>query len=474
MRALGLFAIVLLLASLSLARHPPLGSLAGITDEYFPLGAKVRVNGTLGLTADEPSALRPPGYPAFIATVLWAFVDSPARLPWAAFDRQGRMAVQIAQAFVLATVAVLFYLWMSSRLRDGIAWCAALVLAGNPFSIVLVGLLHYDLVHWLFLVPACWATDAALRRERADWALAGAGALWGLSNLARPVTQLLPAFLLAAVWLVGRRRFAQALRSAFALALGMAVVLAPWTARNYRLTGRVVPVADNPWSALWAQSARPLAPDPTRYVWFDLYRDMMPVFTRVTGLPAWDYAVQVRMNNEIEAEYRRVAMRQLSEQPGVFVRNVLATFWSYNVHSGAVLLSAQERLRSLAARGEPAAVRQEWFVRGDAQGLAMSPLAWSFWGLHAAVSLLALWGAARGVIARDTLVAVLLAVHACIGVTHALLFLHVLHYYVKLPLLVAAAFFAVDRLGSPGARAAAAASLALTAFALTTWMLCRP
>lgn len=477
MRASLLFALVFALGAASVARHPQLGSLAGLTDEYFALGAKLRINGTLGVAADEPSALRPPGYPAFVAALLWALVDDPARLPAPLFLARGRGAVYAAQSVALALAASALYLWLATRLRDGVAWCAAAALGASPLAIVVVGLLHYDVAHWLLMVLACWATDAALRRSGpADVALAGAGVLWGLSNLVRPVTQLLPVFLLAGLLLVARRRLRDSLRACAMLTLGLVLSLVPWTLRNYRLTGRIVPVADNPWSAVWAQSARVLVPDATRYVWFDLYtHDLMPLFTRVTGAPAWDYTLQTRLNSEIEAEFKRVALRQLAERPGVFVENVARTFWSYNVDVSSVLLTAYQRTAPAAGRTtvQPS---QSWFLRGDPAGLVPSPLARAFTAFHAVLSLLALAGLVLGVRARDPMVAVVASVYFCVGVTHALLALHILHYYVKLPLLLAAAGFALDRLGAVRPRLAVGAAAALVAVpaGLTAWMLLRP
>ena len=59
----------------------------------------------LGLERDEPSPLRPPGYPAFVAAVLWALVDSPARLEANEFQARGRRAVALCQAVLLAMAA---------------------------------------------------------------------------------------------------------------------------------------------------------------------------------------------------------------------------------------------------------------------------------------------------------------------------------------------------------------------------------
>jgi hypothetical protein len=471
--AVALCGIVCALSFASLLRNPQLDRLAGITDEYFALGAKLRVNGTLGVAADEPSALRPPGYPAFIAAVLWLFVDAPSRLPALAFERQGRLAVEMVQALLLALSAAALYLWLAERLGLRLAWLAALAFGANPLSIALVGLLHYDVLHLFLLVAAGWVTDIGIRREAGSLpVLAAAGALWGVSNLVRPVTQLLPAFFLLALLAVLRWRWRRALLAAAALTLGLAIALVPWTLRNLRVTGRVVPVADNPWSAVWAQSVRPLLPSPDRYVWFDVYFDLMAIFTRVTGAPAYDYVQQTRHNDALEREFRREALGHLSARPAVFARNVAATFWSYNVHASALLLTAYERLKS-PVPGEPPGPQQYWFIRGEPRAMSRSPLARSFAAWHAAVSLLALAGLVLGVRAREPLVAVVGGVHFCIAVTHALLALHILHYYSKLPALVAAAFFALRALEPSRARETRAAAFAIagSALGLTLWML---
>ena len=227
-----LFAAVLGVAGGSATREPQLGSLTGLTDEYVTLGAKLRANGTLGLSREESSALRAPGYPAFVAVVLWAFVPDPARLGPRDFDARAGKAVTVAQAFVLTLGSVALFLWLSGRLRMEVALAFGALFSLNPWSLALVGLLHYDVVHWLTLIGACWATDAALRSRRPALGLAAAGLVWGVSNLVRPTLLLLPGFLLAASWLWQRRSLGTALRRALCLALGMGVALAPWVARN--------------------------------------------------------------------------------------------------------------------------------------------------------------------------------------------------------------------------------------------------
>jgi 4-amino-4-deoxy-L-arabinose transferase-like glycosyltransferase len=468
-----LLALVLALAGASVARNHQLGVLAGIADEYFNLGARLRVTGTLGLGPAEPSALRPPGYPAFIAVVLWALVGRPSQMSLATFQSRGEQAVYLAQAILLGLTATCLYLWLRTRLQDRAAWIAALVLGTNPYSIALVGLLHYDVLHWLLLVLAAWATDSALRSARPGAWLLGAGALWGVANLVRPVTQLLPFFLFVALWWVRRQPVKEALRAAASLFLGMALALLPWAARNYGLTGRLVAVADNPWATLWGQTAHPQAAQPNRYAWFDLYQTgFMTVFTRVTGLPAYDYATQNRRNAEVEDAFRAEALRNLRERPLVYAGNAARAFASFSLETNSVLLSAYQRLQADGRTGRAPTVSQSWFRRGDPQALSTSALGAGFVALSALVTALAALGLVQGLRAGDLLVTVTAAVLACIGLTQALVFLHMLHYYAKLPILLVWSAVALDAIAGRWPRAAVGlqAALAGASVALGGWM----
>lgn len=476
--AILLFVAVFGVAAFSAARPGQLGSLGGITDEYFALGAKLRVNGTLGLERNEPSALRPPGYPAFVAAVLWALVDPPARLEAKDFQARGRRAVSFGQAALLAIAASALYLWLSARFHPLAAATAAALLGLSPGSIVLTGLSHYDVLHWLLLVLSAWATDEALRSRSPFAGLVGAGVLWGLSNLVRPVTLLLPAFLLAGCWLWLRVPLRGAAGRALGLGLGMALALSPWAARNHALTGRLVPVADNGWATFWGQTVKPLHPDPSRYVWFDLFEhDLMPVFARVTGSPRYDYVLATRRNAELEAEFRKEALRNLRERPSVYVGNALAVFWSFNADVAAVLLSAYRQVqapdpgsRGPGGRTPP----QSWFGPGQRPPFAASRLPDAFSAFARMVSLLAAAGAWVGATRRSPTVLVALAAYACAASTHALVFMHFLHYYVKWPFLLVGLCFLLDSWARGGRRArafVAAGGLLVACLSLAAWTL---
>ena len=95
----------------------------------------------------------------------------------------------------------------------------------------------------LFLMFLWWGFDRLLTsdaRARAVPALA-AGALWGLAVLSRET--LLYFVPLAALWLFWGRRADGGGRRAAALVLGAALVIAPWTWRNWVVFGAFIPVS---------------------------------------------------------------------------------------------------------------------------------------------------------------------------------------------------------------------------------------
>lgn len=468
--ALVLAALVLALLAASLGMRRQLGTLGGLTDEWVMLGANLAVHGTLGLE-DEPWLLRPPGYPACVAFPLW--LAGPPRVVTMAYLDRAAGLVYAAQAGAAAVGAVLLFLWLSTRMRPWPSFAAALVLALNPASVVLVGLLQYGVVHVTGLVAGLWALDRGLRdwpQRRAPMALAGA--LWGLVTLVRPVTLLLPPFLFLALAL---RRPRLPLRSALAGTLVLcgaaAAVVAPWTLRNYLVSGRLVPVNLQGLANVWGATVKPMPIDVDAYRWQALGTDQLGVLRRVTGRPGYDLLTYVRFNAELEAAYGREAWENLRRRPGVYLGNVARALGALLFHDSTVLLPA---FRAVQAPGVAASA--DWFTPGSAPPLRADRLRAGFRGLLlvltglSAVGLLRAWRAREGPLWATAVVA------ACLVAAHALTHLEFTYFYVKLPFVVILGFGGLAALAPPsrrGTRAAdaAAAGLALWALGLTAALL---
>jgi 4-amino-4-deoxy-L-arabinose transferase-like glycosyltransferase len=197
------------------------------------------------LLASDPDPFgRAPGYPAFLA-VVGGGAGVSAAVP---------AAVKIAQA-VAGAAGVLLIGFLAARLAGPAAGSAAAIIAAcYPPLVWISGYAFSEAIAWPLGLALVWLFDRALtaKRPAPRLTMALCGALSGLTILIRPSTLFF--LLLAAVWLFWQRKPAFAL----ALAAGAILVVAPWSARNYREYGRFVAVATEGGVTFWTGN-HPLA-----------------------------------------------------------------------------------------------------------------------------------------------------------------------------------------------------------------------
>lgn len=187
--------------------------------------------------AGVPTAITPPLYISVLAGV-YRLTGDPA-------------AVRILQAILGALGCIVIY-DIGRRMFDACTGLAAgVLLALSPLPAYLAGL---HLTETLFLCLLLLVLWQALRvTERPTVANAAAlGGLVGLAALTRAVFLAFPPFLLpwaVAVW--GGRQPAS-YRVAAVAAAGAALVILPWTIRNYVVLRAVVPVQSNGGLVFWA------------------------------------------------------------------------------------------------------------------------------------------------------------------------------------------------------------------------------
>jgi hypothetical protein len=311
-------------------------------------------------------------------------------------------------------------------------------------------------------VLVVWGTvGLALALERPDRArLVVAGLLWGIATLARPVSLILPAFV---VFLPLVRGGTWRTRKVFGhflgwFSLGMALAIAPVTVRNFAATGRVIPVNAQAGFNLWGNTVEKI-PSPTGYLtWTVLWAEHgVPVVQRVTGAAApRPDSVQdtVRLNDE----FSRLALARMVESPSIYVHIVLINFRE-NLDRLGVWLKFFQR----AQVGVPI---------GDVPDRPPDPLA--RWGAAAAevtmvvMMLIAVAGVAVGVWKKHPLAWTIAVVYASMAVAHSIMFLTPRYPYVKLPLVVMGTGVALNALGlSPRVSAIVGATLLLAAIGST-------
>jgi 4-amino-4-deoxy-L-arabinose transferase-like glycosyltransferase len=170
-----------------------------------------------------------PGYPVFLMLLS---VGLPTTV----------LFLRLCQAAVAALGAILVFGLADRMFGRPIAIGAGLVYALDPLLVIGAGLLYPEAISALVLPAAvllAWQgtdRDSLLRSGQA-------GALVGVLALLRPVALILPAVLVAAVALASAISPLRRLAHIGTLVLMFLLILAPWTARNYRVYGRLVPVA---------------------------------------------------------------------------------------------------------------------------------------------------------------------------------------------------------------------------------------
>jgi 4-amino-4-deoxy-L-arabinose transferase-like glycosyltransferase len=172
---------------------------------------------------------RAPGYPVFLAAVYWLFGESI-------------FAIRLVESFMGALLAVIIAQIGRRVGGEMVGALAGVVWAVYPLGIFVAGLVYPTGLTAMFLACGVYCLLPATHEELSAKGVFAGGLFFGLAALTIPVALL--TIVVVAGWVffwVRRCRF----RLAALLLLGAAVSLAPWTARNFFVLGRLVPVQAN-------------------------------------------------------------------------------------------------------------------------------------------------------------------------------------------------------------------------------------
>jgi hypothetical protein len=457
----------------SLLTRSQLGTMGAFQSTWMALGLSVAETGTVG-AAGVPSVYKPPGYPAFIGGLVATMAGTPERCAgecptsahWGHLDypsawlERAAALIYWGQACAHALSAGALFVGLARLLALGPALLGGLLYGLNPLLIVLVGSTHYSVLHLFFIVWGClllWLCLGPPPRGALAWGLAGAW--WGLATLVRPVSLILPPFVLAAACVQRGTSPRRALAQTGWLTLGLCLVVVPYGVRNHRLTGRFIPVNAQLWVAVFGATARDIPASAERMRWKGVLADSREVAAvavnhRVAGVFE---PLAIGLNLRLEAAYRRAALANLRRQPFVYLRNVARSLWSYSTQTTSVYLRIFKHYQAPGGT----------WPRFGRPGTAGDPASWpggdASLALGRVLGLAALFGAAWGAWTRDRLMAVPAALHLCLAAAHAITWMDFTYLYLTLPFLCLFAAYAVDRVVSaPGGRVLPRVGLALS------------
>ena len=185
-----------------------------------------------------PTSYYPPGYPLFLGAQQWLL-----RQLGQESHTVGVTGVTQAVLGTIAIIAVMIVGWRLGGRAIGLA--SGLVMACWPNLIVYSGLL---LSETLFVAAFAVAVAGLLTMNddgRWHWWRASVGAVsLGVASMVRPqVLLVIPAFGVA--WLLGQIGWRQVLARLGVVAAGIAVVVTPWTIRNFAVFDAVIPFSTN-------------------------------------------------------------------------------------------------------------------------------------------------------------------------------------------------------------------------------------
>lgn len=199
-------------------------------DHYHSLGLLL-ARGDAFPTTDVPW-----GYAYFLAAFYRLFGDRP----WIPL---------LAQALLNGLVPWLVYVFARTELDHRVAVVAAVLTGVLSFNTVYASTQSSDSICTVLFLTAI-VSFVRGRRTR-DWRwLAASGMLVGVASQFRPNLLFVP-FLLAGFLLLAPPRATGRLRQTVVLLSMSGLALTPWIARNYRLTGEIIPTSTHGGVQLW-------------------------------------------------------------------------------------------------------------------------------------------------------------------------------------------------------------------------------
>lgn len=454
--------------------------MGGIAEEYLELAINLHRTGEFQISKEvsQPFIFRPPGYVKFLDLIFSCYGElklknhvftSPEEL-----EREQRKMfnlVYVCQSFLLAASSLVLFLHLSQLIRTVSAFFLALVFGINPYLVIYVGLIHYELLHIFFILVSTWLLHKAFTRQDGPakqflWVVAGA--CWGCATLIRPVSLILPAMLAVAVGWHFRGSLKKGAVHWLLFVVAFTAVLAPWTWRNYQAVQRLIPVNAQASVAFWGSSSQLLELDSNHSRWVDVWAlEGEKIYETITGEPEFTMPVYVNHNLQLEDEFAARFRHNVMSKPQVYLSNVCGNFILMTWGVNAVFVKMFQHLQP-----SDGVLNMDWLTPGDAQDFHPSTGSSACMILMLGLTLAGYAGVVCACARKDPLIIAPLCVFATMVLAHTISYTDLMYYYTRAPFLFIFVAFLLRHINLlPGRFSKLAAGWLLPALVIcTSWL----
>lgn len=278
--------LIALLIRLAYVLFYPQQAVHADAGHYDALGWSLAQGLGYHLAGGEPNVYWAPGYPAVLAALY-------------AVCGHTYVCVRVFQAILSALVPVIVGSIATKVFDRRTAFTAGVLCACYPGFIGYTGLLLTETLFTTLLAVSMYCL-MAVSKDSSSKSLMGLGVLVGLTCLCRAETVLLPLFIFVTLRLLFRDKTATT-KQWIVIYAAVVITLAPWSIRNYTVTGEFIPLTVHDGDVLWISSYKE--------EWLEFHPDRDPYRSLVAGL------------SEVESSkvLRREGIRNIVHDPATFL-----------------------------------------------------------------------------------------------------------------------------------------------------------
>ncbi|MDD4953553.1 MAG: glycosyltransferase family 39 protein [Candidatus Omnitrophica bacterium] len=242
------FLWALLIFTLSLALgvsyvlFSPQSKLSPDAQEYDTLGWSLSRSDGYQIEPGEPDLTREPLYPFFLSIFYSLFGHN-------------YFIVRVAQAAINALTCVLILLIGRRVFGHKAGLISALIASAYPAFIAYTGYILTENIFTFLLILAVFLLILGLERDKLKL-FVGSGLAMGLAMLCKAVLLFFPLFI-SLLFILRYRKNKKIILHILAMFIAAYAVVLPWTMRNYKVSGALVPVRTGSGFNLWLGSYLP-------------------------------------------------------------------------------------------------------------------------------------------------------------------------------------------------------------------------